>query len=196
MELMDAAEKGEVEEVTRLLNNGELVDVGDLWTGWTPLHVAAEGGREAVVEVLLRHNADSSLVTDTGYTALHLAASGGHTKVCQMLIQAGAPLDQVTEAGLRGAPIHYAAGKGILPVVEELLLAGAQVDTLSEDGCTAVYYAVLGRHPHVIIIIIVIIIFINVIILKSIQFSSSPPSLALSSSVWRSLYLTEILSYL
>ena len=28
--------------------------------------MAAEGGREAVVEVLLRHNADSSLVTDTG----------------------------------------------------------------------------------------------------------------------------------
>ena len=24
-----------------------------------------------------------------------------------------------------------------------------QVDTLSEDGCTAVYYAVLGRHPQV-----------------------------------------------
>ena len=37
-----------------------------LFPGWTPLHVAAEGGREAVVEVLLRHNADSSLVTDTG----------------------------------------------------------------------------------------------------------------------------------
>ena len=35
-------------------------------TGWTPLHVAAEGGREAVVEVLLRHKADCSLVTDTG----------------------------------------------------------------------------------------------------------------------------------
>ena len=34
--------------------------------GWTPLHVAAEGGREAVVEVLLRHKADCSLVTDTG----------------------------------------------------------------------------------------------------------------------------------
>ena len=46
MELMDAAEKGEVNdregdvcnirqvaEVTRLLDNGELVDVGDLWTG-------------------------------------------------------------------------------------------------------------------------------------------------------------------
>ena len=34
--------------------------------GWTPLHVAAEGGRDAVVEVLLRHRADPYLVTDTG----------------------------------------------------------------------------------------------------------------------------------
>ena len=40
--------------------------VASLFAGWTPLHVAAEGGREAVVEVLLRHNADPSLVTDTG----------------------------------------------------------------------------------------------------------------------------------
>ena len=51
---MDAAEKGEVtnqdlgdsfqvEEVARLLSNGELVDVGDLWTG--ELHLGG-GGRE------------------------------------------------------------------------------------------------------------------------------------------------------
>ena len=39
--------------------------------GWTPLHVAAEGGRDAVVEVLLRHRADPSLVTDTGLKKAH-----------------------------------------------------------------------------------------------------------------------------
>ena len=39
--------------------------------GWTPLHVAAEGGRDAVVEVLLRHRADPSLVTDTGLEKAH-----------------------------------------------------------------------------------------------------------------------------
>ena len=43
----------------------QLIAISNL-AGWTPLHVAAEGGHEAVVEVLLRHKADCSLVTDTG----------------------------------------------------------------------------------------------------------------------------------
>ena len=38
---------------------------------------------------------------------------------------------------------------GTLPLVGQLT-SKLQVDVLSEDGCTAVYYAVLGRHPEVI----------------------------------------------
>ena len=44
----------------------QLIAISNL-AGWTPLHVAAEGGHEAVVEVLLCHKADCSLVTDTGH---------------------------------------------------------------------------------------------------------------------------------
>ena len=40
-------------------------------------------------------------------------------------------------------------GSGTLPLVGQLT-SKLQVDVLSEDGCTAVYYAVLGRHPEVI----------------------------------------------
>ena len=90
--------------MTRLLNNGELVDLGDLWTGkvgggrkilpffpkcylagWTPLHVAAEGGREAVVEVLLHHKADCSLVTDTGLDACG-DIFGDHCDLCDLIL--------------------------------------------------------------------------------------------------------------
>ena len=34
----------QVEEVTRLLNNGELVDVGDLWTGEAKFSMSRVGG--------------------------------------------------------------------------------------------------------------------------------------------------------
>ena len=47
------------------------------FAGWTPLHVAAEGGREDVVEVLLHHKADCSLVTDTGQDHIITMSFGG-----------------------------------------------------------------------------------------------------------------------
>ena len=48
------------------------------FAGWTPLHVAAEGGREDVVEVLLHHKADCSLVTDTGHDHIIMIYINSH----------------------------------------------------------------------------------------------------------------------
>ena len=44
-----------------------------------------------------------------------------------------------------------------------------QVDTLSEDGCTAVYYSVLGRHPQVTCIILIIIIAIVFYLVRKLE---------------------------
>eukprot|EP00090_Calanus_glacialis_P016589 TRINITY_DN25942_c0_g1_i1.p1 TRINITY_DN25942_c0_g1~~TRINITY_DN25942_c0_g1_i1.p1 ORF type:complete len:120 (-),score=19.98 TRINITY_DN25942_c0_g1_i1:447-806(-) len=111
MELFTAAGDGDLEKVAKLLAEGAMVDEGDVWTGWIPLHAAAEAGHAQVTDLLLSKGANVELCTDTGYNALHLAASGGHIEVCQKLVKAGSPLDQITDAGLYGAPLHYAAGK-------------------------------------------------------------------------------------
>ena len=97
------------------------------------------------MELLIQRGVDVSSVTDTGYNSLHLAASGGHLAVCRLLVEAGTGLDDLTEAGLYGAPLHYASGKGFDDIVKLLLESGADKDLQSEDGCTPLYYAVLGN---------------------------------------------------
>ena len=79
MDLLTAAGEADLLTVQQLLQGGAEVDRGDTWTGWSPLHAAAERGDPAVVETLLEHRARLDTVTDTGYNPLHLAASGGNT---------------------------------------------------------------------------------------------------------------------
>ena len=44
--------------------------------------------------------------------------------------------------------------QGFLNIVELLISAGADVDSLSGDGCSPLYYAVLGRHLPVVKLLI------------------------------------------
>ena len=83
MDLFTAAGQADLRSVQQLLQGGADVDQGDSWTGWSPLHAAAERGDPAVVEILLEHRARLDTVTDTGYIPLHLAASGGNMFVNQ-----------------------------------------------------------------------------------------------------------------
>ena len=83
MDLFTAAGQADLRSVQQLLQGGADVDQGDSWTGWSPLHAAAERGDPAVVETLLEYRARLDTVTDTGYIPLHLAASGGNMFVNQ-----------------------------------------------------------------------------------------------------------------
>lgn len=55
--------------------------------GFTPLHVAAEAGSEAMLQVLLQAGADLTARTDEGQTPLALAASWGHRAAVGLLLQ-------------------------------------------------------------------------------------------------------------
>ena len=54
--------------------------------GSTPLHFAAEQGHQAVVALLLAHQADVHAKDDRGSTPLHLAARKGHRDVAELLL--------------------------------------------------------------------------------------------------------------
>ena len=58
--------------------------------GFTALMLAAQGGHEAVAQLLLQHGADVAAAFNDGSTALMLAAQGGHEAVAQLLLQHGA----------------------------------------------------------------------------------------------------------
>lgn len=57
--------------------------------GWTALHWAAGNGHEAVVQLLLEHEAD--VHTGNGWTALYRASGNGHEAVVQLLQTSSRP---------------------------------------------------------------------------------------------------------
>jgi hypothetical protein len=90
MDIHRAAERGNLNRVRALLNQGVPVNSRDV-RGWTPLHNAAFSGRSNIVQELLRRGAHvnprSSLY---GGTPLYWAAYRGHSRVVHELLKAGA----------------------------------------------------------------------------------------------------------
>ena len=107
--LLAAARDGQVEIVRTLLREGADGNAarGD---GLTPLHLAAEGGHEAVAEALIAAGAAVEAGTRIGgYTPLHVAARSGHGGIVLRLLEAGAnPNVVATNSGVTA--LHLAAG--------------------------------------------------------------------------------------
>ena len=87
MPLHEAARKGDVEEVKRLLDNGADVWAQDM--GTTALYWAAFDHVE-VVKVLLEHGANVWAKGTDGWTALHNAAFRGRGDIVTVLLEHGA----------------------------------------------------------------------------------------------------------
>lgn len=123
----DAAQRGDLADVRRLLRDGADVNAaqGD---GMTALHWAAERGDGELAEVLLYAGARADAGTRIGhYTPLHLAARAAHGQVVAILLDAGAdPAARTTNSG--ASALHLAAGAGDPSVVDALVKAGADVN--------------------------------------------------------------------
>ncbi len=123
----DAAQRGDLEAVRRLLRDGADVNAaqGD---GMTALHWAAEHGDPELGEVLIYAGARVDAGTRIGhYTPLHLAARAAHGRVVGLLLEAGSDPDaRTTNSGT--SPLHLAAAAGDPTVVGALVEAGADVN--------------------------------------------------------------------
>ena len=123
----DAAQRGDLDAVRRLLRDGADVNApqGD---GMTALHWAAERGDGPLCEVLLYAGARVDAGTRIGhYTPLHLAARTASVAVVEMLLEAGSdPGAATTNSG--ATPLHLAAASGDPRVIEVLAAAGADVN--------------------------------------------------------------------
>ena len=67
--------------------------------GRTPLHIASWQGHTAMVELLLRYNADVNATDREQRTPLQSAAWQGHERVVWLLLKAGARSDQPCAQG-------------------------------------------------------------------------------------------------
>lgn len=126
-ELHDAARRGDLAAVEKLLGGGARVDAVD-GNGATALYVAASEGHAPLVARLLKAGGDPrhrvmGFTGSTG-TPIHAAARGGHLDVVRLLLEAGVDPNLVDEGV--GPPLHTAVRRGQTAVAELLKSFGAR----------------------------------------------------------------------
>jgi len=138
-ELLNAVLAGDVATAAALLKNG--ADCNSKNEAGAPvLMLAAGAGNLALVEVLIKADAEVDATDAHGWTALMKALfnyeqNRGFPDVVSELIKAGANIEHQVSYGTR--PLMIAAGYGEARVVEVLLAAGVDVGATNEGGRTA-----------------------------------------------------------
>ena len=131
--LHSAASTGDINTLSRLLNEGADIDAKDE-TDWTPLLLAAYMGHIEVVRLLLGKGADIDAKNNYGDTSLHKAASYDHIKVVRLLLGKGADVNAKNTDGQ--TPLHSPADKGYIEVARLLIDRGADVNAKDNYGRT------------------------------------------------------------
>ena len=89
MELLNATNRGDIERVDRLLEQGFDANIKN-WLNQTPLHIASSKGYLEIVNLLLKAGANINVQTEIGNTPLHLASWQGCLESVEFLLEAGA----------------------------------------------------------------------------------------------------------
>jgi ankyrin repeat protein len=121
-----AAERGNAELTTLLLQSGARASATTRLGNYTPLHLAARRGHDAAALALITAGADVSAPASTGVTPLHLAAAGGSRATIEALLARGAAVD-VREPEWGQTPLMFAASAGRTEAVKALLAGGADL---------------------------------------------------------------------
>ncbi|XP_067832023.1 GA-binding protein subunit beta-2-like isoform X2 [Heptranchias perlo] len=126
--LLEAARKGQDDEVRTLMANGAPFTTD--WLGTSPLHLAAQYGHYSTAEVLLRAGVSRDARTKVDRTPLHMAAAEGHASIVELLIRNNADIN--AKDMLKMTALHWAVEHDHREVVEILLKYGADVHALSK----------------------------------------------------------------
>jgi len=145
---MAAAQEGNLEKLTHLLEQGWSVDSRDKYGG-TALHWAAGKGRVRIVEVLLQNKADPlarlSKGGGRGRTPLHYAARNGHLSVPRSRSSALSCPMFALHVAVQPCAVHdVPSWKWTLTQVCKLLVSEAKVpaDAMTHDSTPPLHLAV------------------------------------------------------
>lgn len=129
--LLKAAEEGQLEDVTRLLQSRANIEARDDCYNVTPLFLAAFRGHREIVDLLLEQKAEiEARESASRATPLLEAAECGHTAVVQILLEKHAEIDATDCYGC--TPLSNAAAAGHREIVT--LLLEKRADPISK-GC-------------------------------------------------------------
>ena len=158
-EFFTAAERGDVNKITSLLEAGIDPNLQDEM-GRTALYLASEEGHLEIVKLLLRKGAGVNIIGPGGFRALDEASLSGHLEVVKLLIENGAK--ETRKAEHIYTPLYFPTlymsterrGTSGLEVVRYLLNRGENPNATSEEGRTALHEASFNGHLEIVKILI------------------------------------------
>ncbi|CAI8024804.1 Ankyrin repeat domain-containing protein 50 [Geodia barretti] len=153
-ELHDAAERGDVKAVRKLLSTSVNINSRTEDEGDTALLVASCRGHVEVVRLLLEAGASVLIPDKNGTSPLYVASQEGHSEVVDVLVKAGADVNQAWTKESCSVPLETAAHNGHTETVQRLLEAGAIVNHQNKSGQTPVWSASLNGHTAVVQLLI------------------------------------------
>ena len=148
-QLIEAAEKGDVELVRQLIDGGADLNKQGRQSG-AALHRALARRHGDVVALLVARGADVNVANPLLGTPLHVAAGTGKEAMVLLLLEHGASLN-VARGSDGYTPLHAAAQAGRTQVVRLLLDRGADVNLLTHGqiGAPALHLAEMRGRTEV-----------------------------------------------
>lgn len=147
--LLEAARKGQDDEVRTLMANGAPFTTD--WLGTSPLHLAAQYGHYSTAEVLLRAGVSRDARTKVDRTPLHMAAADGHAHIVELLVRNGADVN--AKDMLKMTALHWATEHHHRDVVELLIKYGADVHALSKFEKSAFDIALEKNNAEILVLL-------------------------------------------
>lgn len=138
--LVEAAARGELAQVQRLLAAGVSVEQRDS-SGRTAVLAATAGNHLDVVRALIARGADVNAQDQQRDSAFLLAGARGHTEIVRATLAAGADLTSTNRYG--GTALIPACHYGHVDTVRLLLTTAIDVDHVNNLGWTALLEAVI-----------------------------------------------------
>lgn len=142
--LIDAAARGSVAEVRRLLDTGAPVEARDTTAGGlmrTAVLAATQGNHVEVVRLLIARGANVNAQDGQRDSAFLLAGARGHIDIVRATLAAGADLKSTNRYG--GTALIPACHYGHVETARLLLSTAIDVDHVNNLGWTALLEAVI-----------------------------------------------------
>jgi ankyrin repeat protein len=139
--LHEAAAKGDVAEIEKLLKEGEKPNIQDAKSR-TPLHVAAYMKQHAAAKALLAGGANPNALEIDRYDVVTIAAVANDLDMLKIVLDGGASARNITSR-YDGTALIAAAHLGHAEAVKMLIAAKAPLNHVNNLGWTALMEAVV-----------------------------------------------------
>ena len=134
LEFHEACKRGDLNNVTNLLQRKEEIDVKQLDTNYT-LETAVKDGYSVIVELLLKIGVNANQ-KHSGLRPLHYACDIGNLKIVEILLENGADIDAIVEGGNQ-TPLDIAVWREKTLITRLLLENGCKTNIRDSKGQTA-----------------------------------------------------------